>query len=59
VRPHALSVHRLVKVVVRNQLRREDRRLAAEAARRVVQSSGMFAAAGEEAREGRTERDLP
>jgi hypothetical protein len=59
VRPHALSVHRLVKVVVRNQLRREDRRLWADAARRIVQSSGMFAAGGEEDREGVTDPDLP
>lgn len=42
VRPHALSVHRLVKVVVRNQLRREDRRTWAEAARRIVHASGAF-----------------
>lgn len=39
VRPHALSVHRLVKVVVRHQLRPEDRRRWMEAARRLVQTS--------------------
>ncbi len=38
VRPHALVVHRLVKVVVRHQLRPEDRRKWTEAARKVVQS---------------------
>ncbi|XXY49701.1 ATP/GTP-binding protein [Sorangium sp. So ce269] len=57
VRPHALSVHRLVKIVVRNQLRRDDRRQWMEAARRIVQASGRFFPGTEEEREGRTEPD--
>ncbi|WP_437538501.1 ATP/GTP-binding protein [Sorangium sp. So ce726] len=55
VRPHALSVHRLVKIVVRNQLRRDDRRRWMEAARRIVQASGRISPSTEEEREGRTE----
>lgn len=47
VRPHAITVHRLVKVIVRHQLRPEDRRKWADAARKVVQSFS-FSSAGRE-----------
>ncbi|WP_437878718.1 ATP/GTP-binding protein [Sorangium sp. So ce513] len=57
VRPQTLSVHRLVKIVVRNQLRRDDRRQWMEAARRIVQASGRYYPGTEEEREGRTEPD--
>ncbi|WP_433937018.1 ATP/GTP-binding protein [Sorangium cellulosum] len=57
VRLQTLSVHRLVKIVVRNQLRRDDRRQWMEAARRIVQASGRFFPSTEEEREGRTEPD--
>jgi NB-ARC domain len=57
VRTHALSIHRLVKVIVRNQLRRDDKRRWMEAAHRIVQAYGRFFASSEEEREGRTEPD--
>ncbi|WP_437683182.1 ATP/GTP-binding protein [Sorangium sp. So ce131] len=57
VRPHALSVHRLVKIVVRNQLRRDDRRQWMEAARRILQAAGRASPGADEEREGRTEPD--
>jgi hypothetical protein len=57
VRPHAISVHRLVKVVVRNQLRRDDRRRWSEAARKLVQAAGRVWSAGDDEREGGTEPD--
>lgn len=57
VRQHALSVHRLVKIVVRNQLRRDDRRQWMEAARRIVEASQMLLPAAEDDRDGKTQPD--
>jgi hypothetical protein len=57
VRPHAISVHRLVKIVVRNQLRRDDRRRWMEAARRIVRAPGNHMTIFDEERDGRTEPD--
>jgi hypothetical protein len=59
VSPLALSVHRLVKVIVRHQLRPEDRRMWAEAARRLLQRSGLSFDEGEGSPDGGTEPDLP
>lgn len=62
VRPHALSVHRLVKVIVRHQLRPEDRRAWAQAARNIMESyaaSSSSSGGSVEDTDFGTEPDLP